>query len=64
MASVQRQPMLSTQHRNCLGLTCLKWSATGELEALDRQLVLERLATADFSLCPIGHCSVDEQSSH
>ncbi|MEI7953474.1 MAG: hypothetical protein WCH37_12495 [Synechococcaceae cyanobacterium ELA182] len=31
----------------CLGRTCLKWSADGELTALDLGLVLERLAQVD-----------------
>lgn len=62
MASVQSQPMLSSQTQDCLGLTCLTWSASGELEAMDRELVLERLARADSSLCLKGRCSVDEQS--
>ena len=54
--------MLSSQTQDCLGLTCLTWSASGELEAMDRELVLERLARADSSLCLKGRCSVDEQS--
>lgn len=64
MASIQYQPALATQERNCLGLTCLKWSASGELEAIDLQLVLERLAAADPSLCVMGSCSLDEQSTN
>ena len=32
---------------SCLGRTCLKWQANGELTDLDLQLVLERLAQAD-----------------
>lgn len=63
MASVQHQPALSSQERDCLGLTCLKWSSSGELEAIDLQLVLERLATADPSLCVLSSCSVDEHST-
>lgn len=51
------------QQRDCLGLTCLKWSSSGELEAIDLQLVLERLASADPSLCVMGSCSVDVQST-
>lgn len=31
----------------CLGRTCLKWQADGELTALDWQLVLQRLALVD-----------------
>jgi hypothetical protein len=32
---------------NCLGRTCLKWGADGELTALDFSLVMERLAQVD-----------------
>jgi len=35
---------------SCLGFTCLKWSASGELSELDRSLVLQRLAQADPQL--------------
>ena len=35
---------------SCLGFTCLKWSASGELSELDRALVLSRLAQADPEL--------------
>ncbi|MEB3263043.1 MAG: hypothetical protein VKJ66_01580 [Synechococcus sp.] len=31
----------------CLGRTCLKWGADGDLTALDRDLVLQRLAQVD-----------------
>jgi hypothetical protein len=31
----------------CLGRTCLKWGADGELSAVDKQLVLQRLALED-----------------
>lgn len=32
---------------DCLGRTCLKWGADGELTAQDLSLVLERLAQVD-----------------
>jgi hypothetical protein len=35
---------------SCLGFTCLKWSASGELSELDRALVVRRLAQADPEL--------------
>ena len=38
---------------SCLGFTCLKWSASGELSELDRDLVLRRLAQADPQLLQI-----------
>jgi hypothetical protein len=34
----------------CLGRTCMKWSADGELADLDFQLVLERLGAVDAAL--------------
>jgi len=34
-------------HMTCLGRTCLKWQGDGELTALDRQLVLQRLVLVD-----------------
>ena len=33
-----------TDFNNCLGRTCLKWSADGELASVDLLLVMERLA--------------------
>ena len=30
--------------RDCLGRTCLQWRDDGELEGLDRHLVMQRLA--------------------
>ena len=35
---------------DCLGRTCMKWSADGELTSLDLLLVLERLARVDQEL--------------
>lgn len=32
---------------DCLGRTCLKWRADGELTALDLSLVMKRLALVD-----------------
>lgn len=32
---------------NCLGRTCMKWGADGDLTALDLALVLDRLAQVD-----------------
>lgn len=32
---------------DCLGRTCLKWCADGELTAVDFSLVMERLALVD-----------------
>jgi hypothetical protein len=32
---------------SCLGRTCMKWAADGELTAVDLHLVLKRLALVD-----------------
>jgi hypothetical protein len=37
----------------CLGLTCLKWRANGELSALDLRRVIERLARVDRHVAAI-----------
>jgi len=46
-----------TSH-TCLGRTCLKWGADGELSALDLGLVLERLAQVDSELTGLPQDSV------
>jgi hypothetical protein len=47
---------------SCLGRTCLKWSADGELTALDLSLVLERLAQVDRELTGLPQDTVESQS--
>lgn len=37
---------------DCLGRTCLKWRADGELTALDFNLVMQRLAAVDPEVLP------------
>ena len=34
----------------CMGRTCMKWSADGELTDLDLQLILERLGQVDHQM--------------
>lgn len=46
---------------SCLGRTCLKWSANGELTALDLNLVLERLAEVDHELTAMHPSQLDPQ---
>jgi hypothetical protein len=46
---------------SCLGRTCLKWSADGELTALDLSLVLERLAPGDREVSAVPQSSLDSQ---
>ena len=41
----------------CLGRTCMKWGADGELTDLDFQLILERLGAVDAAL---GHALAAE----
>ena len=50
--------------RTCLGRTCLKWSADGELTALDLCLVLERLAQVDQEVTGLRSGSFDCQPCH
>ena len=47
---------------DCLGRTCLKWSADGELTALDRSLVLQRLAQVDQQIISLHQSNFDSLS--
>lgn len=49
-ARLPRHPAVLFAERDCLGLTCLNWSPSGELDAHDGGLVLERLAAVDANL--------------
>ena len=46
---------------DCLGRTCLKWSADGELTALDLSLVLERLAQVDQQITFLPQATPESQ---
>lgn len=48
-------------HSNCLGRTCLKWGADGELTALDLGLVMERLAQVDPDVAAVYQSTPDFQ---
>lgn len=50
-----------TDFNNCLGRTCLKWSADGELTSVDLVLVMERLAQLDQELTGLRTDSPDCQ---
>ncbi len=39
--------------RDCLGSTCMKWTASGELSELDLHRVMERLARVDHNLAEV-----------
>ncbi|MEY3544265.1 MAG: hypothetical protein RLZZ106_148 [Cyanobacteriota bacterium] len=43
----ERRP---TRSLDCLGRTCMKWGANGELTSLDLNLVMARLAEVDQEL--------------
>jgi hypothetical protein len=53
----------TTADGTCLGSTCLKWAADGELSELDVQLVLERLRRADAELCQRRDPAAEQQES-
>jgi hypothetical protein len=46
---------------DCLGRTCLQWSADGELTSIDLLLVLERLAQVDQQVSSLCLDSLDSQ---
>jgi hypothetical protein len=50
-----------TDFNNCLGRTCLKWSADGELASVDLLLVMERLAQVDQEVTGLRTGSLDRQ---
>ncbi len=43
----------------CLGRSCMKWGADGELSPLDLQAVLERLSAVDEQASTLMDCSLD-----
>lgn len=43
-----------TNASTCLGRTCMKWGADGELTALDLNLVMERLAEVDRDVAALS----------
>jgi hypothetical protein len=49
---------------DCLGRTCLKWTADGELTSLDLILVLNRLAQVDQEVTGLRTGSLDGQPCH
>ena len=46
-------------NRSCLGITCLKWRADGELSALDFRRVIERLVREDRHVAAIWGNTLD-----
>jgi hypothetical protein len=43
----ETRPEETVRQTNCLGRTCMKWSANGELTDLDLELILMRLIEVD-----------------
>lgn len=62
-----RSAMMDSTHTNvpsnCLGRTCLKWGADGELTALDLGLVMERLAQVDPDVAALYQSTSDCEPS-
>lgn len=58
--------MTDSTHPNgpsdCLGSTCLKWGADGELTALDLSQIMERLAQVDQQVAALYQGTPDGQS--
>ncbi|MCT0223564.1 hypothetical protein [Synechococcus sp. CS-1328] len=54
-------PTMTINTSSCLGRTCLKWGADGDLTALDLKLVLERLAQVDVDVAALLQGSLDRE---
>jgi hypothetical protein len=65
--STRRTTMADSTHRassnSCLGRTCLKWSADGELSALDFALVMGRLAQVDHEVAVLPEPNLQLRAS-
>ncbi|MEA5472854.1 hypothetical protein VB716_01285 [Synechococcus sp. CCY9201] len=56
------EPTMTINTSSCLGRTCLKWEADGDLTALDLKLVLERLAQVDADVAALLQGSLDREA--
>ena len=56
------KPATMIHPSSCLGRTCMKWAADGELTALDLELVLQRLAHVDQAVATLRQTSLDCQA--
>jgi hypothetical protein len=43
----------------CLGSSCMKWGADGELSAIDLQSILQRLSAVDEQASTLMNCPID-----
>ena len=50
MKALNKPGVSETARGDCLGSTCMKWIASGELSELDLHRVMERLARVDENL--------------
>lgn len=46
----------------CLGRSCLKWGADGELSAVDMQSILLRLSNVDEQASALMECPIEGHS--
>ena len=60
MTSANRTSANTRMAASCLGRTCLKWQADGELTPLDLRVVLERLAQVDQDATVLLDRTVDD----
>jgi hypothetical protein len=54
-------PTIAINASSCLGRTCLKWGADGELTALDLDLVMDRLALVDQDVAALRQGTLDRE---
>ena len=55
MKALNKPGVSETARGDCLGSTCMKWTASGELSELDLHRVMERLARVDENLDAIDN---------
>lgn len=48
---------------DCLGSSCMKWGADGELSPNDLQSILERLSAVDNQASGLMNCSIEHCDS-
>jgi hypothetical protein len=64
MTCLTQQLVSHSFHRaDCIGSTCMKWSANGELSTLDLALIMERLSAVDANLSVMDACSLQDNPS-
>ena len=51
-----------SEKATCLGRSCLKWGADGELSAIDMQSILLRLSNVDEQASTLMECPIERHS--